>query len=178
MQAEKEILFGQILDEFLASGNREEAVDQLSLTSSMHNQKVIGVIYQATENHRVILDPETPHTIISTLDNERRLAAQEDKGEGRLKYWEKVGLAYSGPDQTLPKGMMYMDGGLYVNCSDDLFLGAYDGKGSSITIGSENEPDLLTLAFPSKENLEQIIAALQGIANTMEPTPCSSSTDA
>lgn len=171
MQAEKEILFGQILDEFLASGNREEAVAQLSLTSSMHNQKVIGVVLKATDKHVLPGD-----VIISTLENEAAVTKHLN-GESR-QLWEKIGLAYSGPDQTLPKGMMYMDGGLYVNCSDDLFLGAYDGKGSSITIGSEDEPDLLTLAFPSKENLEQIIAALQGIANTMEPTPCSSSTDA
>ena len=170
MQAEKEILFGQILDEFLASGNREEAVAQLSITTSMHNQKVIGVVLKATDKH-VLPDD----VIISTLENEAAVTKFLN-GESR-QLWEKVGLAYSGPDQTLPKGMMYMDGGLYVSCSDDLFLGVHDDA-SCITIGSEDEPDLLTLAFPSKENLEQVIAALQGIAKTMESTPCSSSTDA
>lgn len=170
MQAEKEILFGQILDEFLASGNREEAVAQLSITSSMHNQKVIGTIYESTEEN-----PLPGFVQIVRGLHEDRKPAQDEKAKSQ--FWKKIGLAYSGPDQTLPKGMVYMDGGLYVSCSDDLFLGVHD-EASCITIGSEDEPDLLTLAFPSKENLEQIIAALQGISKTMEPTPCSSSTDA
>lgn len=169
MQAEKEILFGQILDEFVASGNREEAIAQMSITSSMHNQKVIGVVKTTTEEHA--LGPG--RVMISSMDNEKGLYK-----EGRVTdLWKETGLAYSGPDQTLPKGMMYMDGGLYVNCSDDLFLGVHEDV-ACITIGSDEERDLLTLAFPNKENLEQIIAALQGIAKTMESTPCSSSTDA
>jgi hypothetical protein len=172
MQDVKDTMFGQILDDFLASGDREAALERMQLLSTMHNQKVIGVVLEATESHCL-----PGGVIISTLENEAAIA-KDLKGAPR-ELWKQVGLAYSGPDQTLPKDMIYMDGGLYVNCSDDLSLGVYpgpDGKTPSVTIGSEENPDLLTLAFPSKENLEQIIDVLQGIAETMEPIPCSSST--
>lgn len=174
MQDVKDDMLGQILDEFLASGDREAAIERLQLASTMHNQKVIGTIYESTESNPL---PGLVQ-IVRGLHEDRKPAQDQKEAS---PYWKKIGLAYSGPDQELPKDMLYMDGGLYVNCSDDLFLGVYPaprGEGPSITIGSEEEPGLLTLAFPSKENLVQIIAALQEVADTMESTPCSSSTDA
>lgn len=176
MQDVQKYMLDQILDDFTASGDREAAFDQLSLLHTMHNQKVVGVIYRAKENNPLPGDEGNNRRVeIKSLDSERRFAAQEDKGEGRLQYWERIGLAYSGPDQTLPPDIMYLGDGMLVNCSDELVLGAHkDPHKPSITIGSMDNYGLLTLAFDNKENLDQVIEVLQGLSENMEP-PCSSS---
>lgn len=175
MQDVKDIMIHQILAEFLGTGDMKEATERLQLCSTTHNQKVIGVVLKATEKH--VLPGEV---IISTLENEAAVTKNLN-GESR-QLWEKIGLAYSGPDQELPRDMIYMDGGLYVNCSDDLLLGVYPATEElstpCITLGSDEEPGLLSLAFPNKENLLQLIDVLKGLADTMESTPCSPSTDA
>lgn len=167
MQDVQKYMLDQILDDFTASGDREAAFDQLSLLRTMHNQKVIGVVKRSTSENCL----GAGRIMISSCDNEKGL--QE---EGRVNtLWEKVGLAYSGPDQTLPPDIMYLGDGMLVNCSDELVLGTHkDPHKPSITIGSMDNFGLLTLAFDSKENLDQVIEALQGLSENMEPS-CSSS---
>lgn len=166
MQYVKDFMFGQILDEFAISGNREEAIERMRMLSTMHNQQVIGVVYEAKDSHH-----KPGSKSITSLDVEAAFAKQEDGGKGRLEYWEKVGLAYSGPEQELPPDFIYMGGGMVVNCSDEVTLAiTEDPIKPCVHFGADNVSDLVTLSFESKENLDQLIEALQAISSGMEPT--------